>query len=202
MWFVAGVKEKKLGERNLKSGWKKSRNMERAPGVVRGGGWALGGRTAEQSLFDSSCPDLPSSSQLINFYLNNWTRSQQDRLLRNVSKTNSEGLITFHHSTSDLIISQVKTDGNVIFLGGNCERLWNAQIQLTKNMNLKCESNRTTLDVDPDHRNALFCSLASTYSQPKWYSQTLEVQATWTLNTMDFVTLIFWSVNFVNACHQ
>ena len=180
----------------------KKRNRERAPGVVRGGGWALGGRTAEQSLFDSSCPDLPSSSQLINFYLNNWTRSQQDRLLRNVSKTNSEGLITFHHSTSDLIISQVKTDGNVIFLGGNSERLWNAQIQLTKNMNLKCGSNRTTLVVDADHRNALFCSLASTYSQPKWYSQTLEVQATWTLNTMDFVTLIFWSVNFVNACHQ
>ena len=178
--------------------------MERVPGVVRGGGWALGGRTAEQSLFDSSCSDLPSSSQLIKFYLNNWTRSQQDRLLGNVSKTNSEKLRTSHHPTSYLIISPVKTDGNVIILGGNSERLWNAQIQLTKNMNLKCGSNRTTLVVDADHRNALFCSLASTYSQPKWYSQTLVVQATWTLNTMvcDPNPLILWSVSFVNACHQ
>ena len=129
---------------------------------------------AERLNSHSSCSDLPSSSQLVNFYLNNWTRSQQDRLLRSVSKTNSEGLRTFHHPTSDLINSPVKTDGNVIFLGGNSERLWNAQIQLTKNMNLKCGSNRTTLVVDADHHNALFCSLASTYSQPKWYSQTLE----------------------------
>ena len=114
---------------------------------------------AERLNSHSSCSDLPSSSQLIKFYLNNWTRSQQDRLLGNVSKTNSEKLRTSHHPTSYLIISPVKTDGNVIILGGNSERLWNAQIQLTKNMNLKCESNRTTLDVDPDHRNALFVSL-------------------------------------------
>ena len=121
---------------------------------------------AERLNSHSSCSDLPSSSQLINFYLNNWTRSQQDRLLRNVSKTNSEGLITFHHSTSDLIISQVKTDGNVIFLGGNSERLWNAQIQLTKNMNLKCGSNRTTLEVDSDHRNALSVPLPAHIHNP------------------------------------
>ena len=121
---------------------------------------------AERLNSHSSCSDLPSSSQLINFYLNNWTRSQQDRLLRNVLKNNSEGLRTFHHSTSYLIISPVKTDGNVIILGGNSERLWNAQIQLTKNMNLKCQSNRTTLEVDSDHRNALSVPLPAHIPNP------------------------------------
>ena len=65
-----GLRKKKLGERNLKSGWKKSRNMERAPGVVRGGGWALGGRTAEQSLFVLRPAELLTIDQLLPEQLN------------------------------------------------------------------------------------------------------------------------------------